>query len=167
VFRLDNELEIRRYETESLSMPDFIDWNVEPTVTITFGQPWSLKAGVRFRQKSHRLDGIENEEAVRTEDFFSYGPVLAVDFFSSFGLIASIGNTFEIRRFPHAPQSDGIALPMYSNRNINALFLFLTWSLSRRWELEVFGSFDYEHDRDLEGGDSRSNLLNFELSYKF
>ena len=167
VLRLDGEAEWRRYEVESLSMPDFIDWNIEPTVTFGVMQFWSVKGGFRFREKSHRLGGIENQEAVQTENFFSYGPVLAIDFFSAFGLIASIGNTYEIRRFPHAPHSDGIGLPMYSDRNINALFLFITWNFSKHWELEIFGSFDYERDRDLQGGDSRSNLFNFELSYKF
>ena len=81
--------------------------------------------------------------------------------------MASISNTFEFRRYPNAPAENGTGLSLYSNRNINSHFLFLTWNLTDHWQLNVLSSIDHNDDRNLEGSDSRSNLVNVELSFRF
>jgi hypothetical protein len=165
--RFEADLESRSYEHYAVSLPDYLDLMAEPSVSANVGMSLSIKLGYRFRNKHHRFSEQSAAETANIEDFYSHGPVCTVDLFAMSGFIATLSNSFEFRRFPNAPYEDGTGLSLYSNRNINSLFLFLTWNLSDHWEFNAMGNLDYDDDKDLEGSDSRTNLFNIELSYKF
>ena len=164
--RLEAEVESRHYQYFSTVTPDYSDVTVFPSFSLSPGTTWSINLGYRYRNRIHRLEG-DNASSVEIEDYFSHGPFLSIDIFTFGGFMASISNTFEFRRYPNAPAENGTGLSLYSNRNINSLFLFLTWNLTDHWQLNVFSSIDHNDDRNLEGSDSRSNLVNVELSFRF
>jgi hypothetical protein len=164
--RLEAEVESRHYQYFSTATPDYSDVTVFPSFSLSPAMSWSINFGYRYRNRLHRLNG-DNENSVEIEDYFSHGPSLSIDIFTFGGFMASISNTFELRRYPNAPAENGTGLSLYSNRNINSLFLFVTWNLSDHWLLNLFSTIDDDDDRNLEGSDSRSNLVNIELSFKF
>ena len=166
IFRFDATFENRNYANFSLITPDYFDYSLQPSFTLHVGLPWSVRAGYFYRNRSHFIDG-EKSEAAQIEDYFSHGPVLAFDVIATSGFVATLSNTMEFRRFPNAPQGNGEGISLYSNRTINSIFLFLTWTLSEHWELTCMGNMDYDDDKSLEGTDSRTNLFNVELTYKF
>lgn len=166
-FRFKTEGERRIYQEFSHATPNYLDVVVEPSFDFNFGLPWTIRLGYQFRNRKHTFPNNVENESPEIEDYYSHGPLISVDVFSTSGFIASLSNSFELRRYPNAPYSDGSGLSLYSNRNINSLFFFMTWNFSPHWELNAMANFDYDKDKNIEGADSRTNLLNFELSYKF
>ncbi len=166
-FRLEADLESRTYKHYAAALPNYLDLMVEPSLTANISLPWSVKLGYRLRRRHHSFSAQTATETANLEDYYSHGPVCTVDIFAAGGFLATLSNSLEFRRFPNAPYEDGAGLSLYSNRNINSLFLFLTWNLSEHWELNGMGNLDYDDDRNLQGSDSRTNLFNIELSYKF
>lgn len=166
-FRFKTKGEKRTYQAFSYATPNYLDLVAEPSFDFNFGLPWTVRLGYQFRNRKHTFSSHVTDENPEIEDYYSHGPVISVDVFSTGGFIASLSNSFELRRYPNAPYSDGSGLSLYSNRNINSLFFFMTWNLSSHWDLNAMANFDYDQDKNIEGADSRTNLLNFELSYKF
>ncbi len=166
-FRLEADLESRTYKHYAVALPNYLEWMLEPSLTANVSLPWSIKLGYRLRSRHHSFSTETATETANLEDYYSHGPVCTVDVFAAGGFLATLSHSFEFRRFPNAPYEDGAGLSLYSNRNIHSLFLFLTWNLSEHWELSGMGNLDYDDDRNLQGSDSRTNLFNIELSYKF
>jgi hypothetical protein len=158
------EFTLRRYEHPAIAFPNYADAEIEPSLAWQAGSPWSVRAGYRIRQKSHWFAQGHDDWNAQVENFHSHGPVLSLDLFNAKGLFVSLLDHFEWRRYPQAPSSE---LALYSDRNINSLFLLAGWSFARHWELTAMATIDHEDDRNLEGADSRSDILNFELYYKF
>ena len=163
---IDCSIESREYEYFSTANPVYLEYLLEPIVSFGLGYSWSIRLGYRYRNR-HHWNKEWSTTSAEIENFFSHGPTLSLDIFSNNGFIANISNTFEIRRFPNSQADDGSGLSLYSNRNINTLFLFLSCNLSSHWTVTVMSNLDYDNDRDLDGSDSRYNLVNIELSYKF
>ncbi len=163
---LEFEFEKRNYEMLSTVMPDYTDFNIEPSFGLGIGSVVTLYAGYRFRSKYHNLNTSEDESA-QIEDYYSHGPVITLDMYLVGGFLASLSNSYQRRRYPNYSSYDDSGFSLYSNRDIHSLFFYLTWSFTRDWELNVMSMFDYDRETSLENGDTNSILFNFELSYKF
>ncbi len=165
-FMLEFEVESRAYETITSSIPDYLDYNVEPGFETGLGDYFTLQLGYRFRNKLHDIGG-ETDESVQIEDFYSHGPVFTLDIMMMNGFLASISNSYQAQRYPNYTSYDYSGLSLYSNRNINSFFFYLSWDLTSSIEINGMGMIDYDTDQELEGANTISNLLNFELLYKF
>ena len=160
------EFETRGYEIISTATSNYIDYNIEPSITFGIGSYVTINAGYRFWNKLHNLNTV-NDKSAQIEDFYSYGPVFTLDMFLVGGFLASLSNSYQQRRYPNFSSYDNSGLSLYSNRNINSLFFYLTWSFAKNWELNAMSMLDYDRDLNLDGGNTKSNLFNFELSYQF
>ena len=160
------ELEKRNYGYLSTSMPNYTDYNIEPSFAFGIGSYLTIKTGYRFRSKRHHLNTTEDSSA-QIEDFFSHGPVFTCDIYLAGGFLVSVSNSYLQRRYPHYSSYDYSGLSLYSNRDIHSLFFYLVWSITGNWEVNVMSMLDYDRDKSLDNGDTNSNLLNFNLSYKF
>jgi hypothetical protein len=158
------EFTLRRYEHPAIAFPNYADAEIEPSLAWQAGSSWSVRAGYRFRQKSHWFAQGYDDWNAQVENYYGHGPVLSLDLLNAKGLFVSLLDHFEWRRYPQAPSSE---LALYSDRNINSLFLLAGWPFAHHWELTAMATIDHEDDRNLEGADSRSDILNFELYYKF
>ena len=165
--RLDFDLESLNFRESSSISPNHLDIIFEPSVAVEIGLPWTTRLGYRLRNKTHYSSQDSGSESVDVEDYKAYGPILALEWLHSGNFIATISNSLEFRRFPNAPSSNPYSLPFYSNRNIYSMMLFLSWHISSHWEISATGNIDLDRDQDITGADSRSNFINFELSYKF
>jgi len=160
------EFEKRNYGFISTSMPDYTDYNIEPSLAFGIGSFITMNAGYRFRSKQHNLDTTEDLSA-QIEDFYSHGPVFTLDMYLEGGFLASVSNSYLLRRYPHYSSYDYSGLSLYSNRDIHSLFFYLNWGITGHWEINVMSMLDYDRDKSLENGDTNSNLVNFKLSYNF
>ena len=160
------EIESRRYAESVSSMPDYTDYSLEPGVEFNIIDNLTLQAGYRFRNRLHSLDNGQ-DASVDVEDYYTHGPVFTLDFVMGSGFIASISNSYQLQRYPNYVGYDDSGISLYSNRNINSVFFFLTWNISPAIEFNSMGMLDYDTDQDLAGAKTTSNLLNFELLYKF
>jgi hypothetical protein len=162
--KTEAEFILRRFEHPAVAFPNYTDTRIEPSLAWHAGDNWSIKAGYRFRQKNHWFAKGFADWNADVENFYGHGPILSLDLLNAKGLFVSLLDHFEWRRYPQAPSSE---LALYSDRNINSIFLLAGWPLSHHWELTAMATIDHEDDRNLEGADSRSDILNFELYYKF
>jgi len=164
--RLDNQVRHRQYEHDYFATPNYYQYSFEPSLEVYPGHPFHVRFGYQYQ----KFDYYSNEETTSDpdiEDYIAHGPIVGLDVIAFNGFVASLSNSYEFRRYPNSPISEDSYYSLYSNRNINSLFLYLSWNLSNNWELNVLGHFDYDKEQDQEGNDSRTNLLNFELSYRF
>jgi hypothetical protein len=165
-FRLDGHLERKKYQEFFEITPHYRDYTIEPSVELNPGLRFHVRLGYQYRKREHYFD--DNSQANPDyENFYNYGPILGLDIFAFNGFMASISNSFEMRRFPNSFSQDNSSLSLYSDRNINSIFFFISWDLSPQWYLNVMAHFDYDKYQNYDDADSQTNLFNFELSYKF
>ena len=164
--RLDSELQRRKYEHYYFTTPNYYDYSLEPSFEVHPGYPFHVRFGYQYSKFDYYTNGVTTDNP-DIEDYIAHGPVVGLDIIAFNGFMASLSNSYEFRRFPNSPLSEESYYSLYSNRNINSLFLYVSWKLSFNWELNVLGHFDYDKEQDHDGNDSRTNLLNFELSYQF
>ncbi len=153
----------KNYLQPDQSTPDYHDIIVEPTLNYMLNGHYTLKAGYRFRQKKHHAAVAASNESVAMEDFYAHAPVAGFEM--SFGtLLVNIYDVYEIRRYTDASPA---GFTLYSDRNTHSLFVYLACSLSAHWSLNAMINIDQDLARNEQGSDARSNILNFELLYKF
>lgn len=164
--RLNGQYENRDYLLPSTSTPDYQEYVVEPSLEINVGAPFIARLGFRRQERLHTLDVVTDANP-QIEDFVTYGPVLGLDIMAAGGFVASISNNYELRRYPNSPYTDDYGLSFYSDRNINSIFFFVAWNMSLNWTMNLMAHFDHDKDQNVDGSESRTNLFNFELLYKF
>ena len=56
---------------------------------------------------------------------------------------------------------------LYSDRNVNTLTLYLSWPVTRHWEIDLFANLDNDRDAKEDQSSSHTTLFTFELRYVF
>ena len=166
-FYLGGNFEIRNYRDPSTVIPSYWELIVEPSLTINLGAPCTLRFGYNFKERQHSAFSDRSSKQVEIEDFYSHGPALTIDIFTLGGLVFSLTDIYEFRRYPNSISKGISDFSLYSDRNVNSLFMFLSWNFSQHWELDVIANLDQDTDIKDENGDSRTTLCTLELSYRF
>jgi hypothetical protein len=160
---METSFDSRAFNYFSEAMPNYRDYALEAGFSCTISTFGTVKTGYRFRRREHSFAPGLNQQTAKLEDFYAHAPVVQLDMVYG-RLLFNISEIFEMRRYPHAPES---ALSIYANRNVNTLLLLLSWAPSSRWEINVLGNIDDDQARNPQEADSRSNILNFELLFKY
>lgn len=155
-------LNLRHYRFYAEAMPDYRDLTGELALEYLFFSFGSIKIGYRNRCKHHYFSSPDLQKTAEIEDFYAHAPAVEVDIYLGRFLL-NISNVYEIRRYPSSP--DG-SLSLYSDRDVNTLFLLLSWAISSKWEVNVMANIDNDWARNPYSSDSRSNIINFELLFK-
>lgn len=194
--KFDGSLTKRQYNfVNENSLPDVLSWDVEPELVFTFNDSWKIGAGFHYGVETHEkllaqfdqsaidavTDAVSSVYSIEFEDFYEYGPVVTLEVFKINRIILTVREAFLFRRYPNSPltTSTNIRLNtdlasinsnsynLYSDRNNNALLIFLTWTLSPQWRLTMLANFDDDRSLQDESGDSQNTLLDFEVSFSF
>jgi hypothetical protein len=124
---------------------------------------YTLKAGYRFRRKHHTSSDAEVQASVAMENYRAHAPVAGIEIIWG-SLLLNLYDVYEFRRYPETTATE---YPLYSDRDTHSLFFYMTWSVSSRWSFNAMANMDQDLARNEQGSDARSNILNFELLYKF
>ncbi|MBN2000872.1 hypothetical protein JW935_25200 [candidate division KSB1 bacterium] len=165
ILRFDGEYESKNYKHENSVIPNYTDVVLEPSVAFHAGSPLTIKIGYQYRTKMHG-SASSDEQETDLEDFFSHGPVFTIDMLVGGGLMASVSNNYYLKRYKDVFE-DEYGLTLYTDKNINSLYFFLTWNPFKHWEFDVLLNYDVEKQEYNNSLDMMSNFINFELSYKF
>ncbi len=169
--RLEGELTWRQYpaELDNQFTPDFLDLRLNPQFQFKLLSNWQASAGYLYLLRRHKREpaATDAESFPVFEDYYSHGLTLGLDLLSTSGILLSLSNAFEIRTYPNVTSSNLIISNSYSDRNIHSLLFFLSWTLTRRWQLGAFANFDNEISRVREANDSRNTLFSIDLTYSF
>ncbi len=156
------------------SLPDFINWDIQPALYLKMSDNWRLAGGLRYEREMHqelvsRVNSVDAESvfSIQFEDFYAIGPVVTIDFINVDGLLLSLRESYLFRRYPNTRTSSVDAFNLYSDRNINSILLLLTWSVTPRWQLTVLANLDDDRSRKDTTGDSRNTLVGVEIGYSF
>lgn len=152
----------RAYAWQSTSSPSFQDLLLEPSAQYMLNGHISLKAGYRYHRRLYASED-DGSSSAAVEDYYAHAPVLGVDIIWN-DLLLNFQEIYELRRYPNAPQGEST---FYADHDIHSLLLFISWSLSAHWSVNVMAHIDQDMARNEQGSDARSNILNAELSYRF
>ena len=164
---LDGDFEIRGYKEPSTVIPNYWELTLEPSVAVTLGAPCTLRFGYNFKTRRHSAPTNEVQAKVEIENYYAHGPVFTADIFTLGGLVFSLTDNYEFRRYPNSISKGVTDFSLYSDRNVNSLFLFMSWNFSEHWELDVIANLDHDDDTKDDNGDSRTTLFTLELAYRF
>lgn len=169
--RLEGEFTWRQYpaELDNPYTPNFLDLRLNPQFQFKLLANWQASAGYLYLLRRHEREpaATDAESFLVFEDYFSHGLTLGLDLLSLSGILLSLSNAFEIRTYPNVTSGNLIISNSYSDRNIHSLLFFLSWTLTRRWQLGAFANFDNEISRVREANDSRNTLFSMDLTYSF
>lgn len=166
-------LDWRCYGNPDAIIPDFRELELEPALIYTWIDGVRLKIGYLHRNRVHTSsagaisDPDQSQADAALENYFSHGIVLGLDILTLKGLLLSLVNSYEVRRFPNSVTRDISDFSLYSDRNLNNLLLFFTWPISPQFELNCIANLDHDNDRKEEKNDSKSTLFSLELLYRF
>ncbi len=152
----------RRYRIYAEALPNYRDLYADAALEYLLASFGRVKLGYRYRNKYHYFSQPQAQATAGIEDFNAHAPTIELDIFHG-RFFLNISNVYEIRRYPASP--DG-ALSLYADRDVNTLFLLLSWSFSSRWEINLMANIDNDMARNPYSSDSRSNIVNFELLFK-
>ncbi len=177
VFGLELQGGVNKREYDFLSassLPDFIDWEVEPELYLKPSVSWRISAGIHYERETHqnlvpRLNAVDAESAIsiQFEDFYAVGPVLKIDFFNVNGFLLSLQESYLLRRYPNSPTNDVRDFNLFSDRNINSIIFFLNWSINQNWQFNLLANMDDDRSQKDDTGDSRNTIIGLELGYHF
>lgn len=193
--KLDGSLTKRQYDfVNENSLPDVLNWDVEPEMMFTLNQNWKIGAGFHYGIETHEkllaqfdqssdavTDAVSSVYSIEFEDFYEYGPVVTLEVFKINSLILTVREAFLFRRYPNSSLTNSTTIrlntdlasinsssySLYSDRSNNSLLIFLTWTLSPQWRLTVLANFDDDRSLEDESGDSQNTLFDFEVSFSF
>ncbi|MFQ5648678.1 MAG: hypothetical protein ACE5IY_01940 [bacterium] len=175
--KLEGSFIKREYQFHTVnSLPDDFYWEIEPEVYLKIADNWKVGVGVHYGRQTHepfpaaaRLTAVDVASVVSVsfENYREYGPVVTVDFFEINGILFSLRESFLLRRYPDTPTGNINQFNLYSDRNTNSLLLFLTWPLSKHWQLNVLANMDDDRSQKDNSGDSQNTLVDIEISYSF
>lgn len=164
----------RDYQLISAITPDYLLWEVEPEMYFNLSSEWRISAGFFYSRQTHEklanrlpVAAVDAALSIPFEDYYSYGPIFEVEFFRINGLLFSIRESFLIERYPNALTGNVPGFNLYSDRNINSIMFFLTWSISPRWQLGVLANMDDDRSQKDVSGDSQNTIVGIEFNYLF
>ncbi len=169
--RLEGEFTWRQYpfELDNQFTPNFLDLRLNPQFQFKVLANWQASVGYLYLLRRHEREtaATDAKSFLVFEDYNSHGLSLGLDLLSTSGILLSLSNAFEIRTYPNVTSGNLIISNSYSDRNIHSLLFFLSWTLTRRWQLGAFANFDNEISRVRQANDSRNTLFSVDLTYSF
>ncbi len=177
--RIEGDYTLRQYEVPSSNTPDYSNTFLNPQVVFKIFGDLEIGAGYMYLLRVHAKDIVQQNATPVTdtrsaeagfvgyEDYTSNGFTIAVELFKTNGLMLSLNNTYEIRKYPNSTTNSLQGLGLYTDRNINTLLLFLTMNLSARLQLSALAILDEDRSRIENQSDSKSTLFSVDLSYSF
>ena len=160
----------RDYKTQNFSFPDFLFWEIEPRLFVKLGMDWEVAAGMFYgrltQQKFNQATAASIDN--RFEDYVEYGPAVELEFFKINHIMFNLRYAFLLKSNPNEPARNVTLVPLSSDRRINSLLFFLTWTISPRWRFSTLANMDDDRSRlARDNSDSNSTLVGFELNYIF
>lgn len=157
------------------SLADFHYWEIEPQLFLRLSSEWRFGAGFHYDEELHEdlqnstVTDLANNAIVgnQFEDFHSVGPLVTVDFLKAGGVLFSLQQSYLLRRYPNSPTANIADFSLNADQNIYNLLLFITWDISKSWQLNVLANLDDDRSQKQESGDSQNTLLGLEVKYRF
>lgn len=163
--RLEGDFTFRAYPAEVSNdlAPDFVDLEVNPQLQFKLVRDW--QASIGYLLLLHRYEAHNN--FLGYADYYAHGVTLGLDLFSTNGFLLSVSNAFQVRRYPEVSADNFLLSSSYSDRSINSLLLFLSWTFHTNWQLGAFANYDNEISRLREASDSRNTLFSLDVTCSF
>ncbi len=161
-------------------IPDYLNFSANPRFLFKFWGDWQIGVGYLYNLRVYRENIINPEPRPVTDvaatdiplqtdvlfdDYYSHGISLSLEVFRMDGLMISLTNQYEERRYPNAPEVSGRLFN--HDTSINSILLFSSWAINRNFELSTLINFDDEQARNDEFSDVKNTFLSIDLSYTF
>lgn len=181
-FDVRGDVTLLQHSLVSQSAPDYLNVMANPRFLIRFLGDWQLGLGYLYVLRVYDTDIIRTSPTVIDtdqarfsldqsilgyEDYFSHGISISLELFRLGAFMLNLSNNFEYRTYPNSQTTSIDGFPLYSDRQINSTFLFLTWKMHPQLELGIFANYDEDRSRNQEHNDSRNTLFSMELGYTF
>lgn len=163
--RLESDFTSRVYPAEVRDdlAPDFLDLKANPQVQFKLVRDWQASIGYLFLLRQYEA----HNSLLGYADYYAHGFTLGLDLFTTKGFLLSASNAFQVRTYPDVSADNLLLSSSYSDRNINSLLLFLSWTFHPNWQLGAFANYDNEISRLKEASDSRNTLFSVDVTYSF
>jgi hypothetical protein len=164
--RLEADALLRLYANDFELTPDYFDLEVRPALIFELGSGWSVTMGYLYHSRDYN-HLIPAAGAGLEEDYYANGAIFGLDLFAGQGIMFSLLDTFQMRRYPKSSVTAVSQYNLYTDRNINNILLFASWKLSSNWIFNAFFNLDDDRQDRRENNDSRNTLFSVELNYNF
>jgi hypothetical protein len=173
-FDVRGDVTLRQHKFVSLLTPDYLNVTANPRFLIRFLGDWQLGLGYLYILRVYDTDIIRttprvidsdlarfslDQSILGYEDYFSHGVSISLELFRLGAFMLNLSNNFEYRTYPNSQTTSIDGFPLYSDRQINSTFLFLTWKMYPQLELGIFANYDEDRSRNQENNDSRNTLF--------
>ena len=165
---------------DAWTMPDYLNFSSNPRLLFSIMGDWQIGIGYLYNLRVYRdnivdsqphpvTDAAASDTATQAEvifdDYYSHGISLSLELFRMDGLMVSLTNQYEERRYPNAPDISGRLFN--HDTAINSILLFSSWTINPHFELSALINSDNENARTDEFSDIKNTFLSFDLAYSF
>lgn len=162
---LENISSFKKYKQKMSYLRDNFESEFESTLSYYFKTSNSFKIGYLYAFNVHQGEQGKNDLPINIEDYYSHGFTFSFDCFLGETILFNITDNFSSRRYPNS--TDLSTLNLYSDRNVNSLFLLFSWNISAKYELSVIANYDDDRNRKNEHSDSKNTMFSLEFIRKF
>lgn len=156
------------------SLPDYLLWDLEPELYLNIGTDWRIGTGFFYGEQTYqnlltRVDAaaVDATVSIPFDNIETYGPTFTLEFFRINGLMFSLRESFQLRRYPDTPTSDFLRSNPYSDRNVNSILFFFSWNFMRQWRFTALANVDHDRSRGDNSGDFQNTIVGLEVNYSF
>lgn len=165
----------RNYDGDELtSLPDYTFWETEPEIYVELGSDWKISGGFYYGTQIHErlssdasADRAASAFSILFEDYYRFGPTVTVEVFRTDGFILSVKESYLLERYPNSQTNDLADFNLFSDRNINSILLFMTWTIDTRWQVNLIANMDDDRGQKDDTSDSQSTIVGLEIGYAF
>ena len=147
------------------SLTDLFYWEWEPQLFLKPGTPWRLGFGAVFGGETYE-GAFDDVNDYSIQDYTSIGPSIEIEFLSVNNIMFTLKETYRFKRYRNGV-SNVAELNSYSDRNVNSVSLFFSWSIDRHWRINAIASIADERLRHSDAGDFTNTVAGVEVSYGF
>jgi len=161
----NNLFRLQKYKNQLSYLRDNFENEIQGSFNYHFDSGLTTKIGTVYTINLHQGEASDEDIPPESEDYYAYGGTFSVEYFLARGLMLNLTATHQIRRYPNAEDVSDFSL--FSDRNMNSLFLFFAWTISPAYQLNMFANYDTDHDREVEHSDSKNTVFTLEFTRKF
>jgi hypothetical protein len=165
VLNFENRVDWRKYSLQFTYLRNILEYEGQISIDYSIKTTMILNFGYIYSMNQNWGAAVANDVPMNLDNLVSHGILISFEYYLADAITLHFANVFKNRRYPDS--KDIASWSLYSNRNINSLFLFFNWSITAEYQLNLMANYDAEQSLRDNHSDSQNTLCACEFIRKF
>ncbi|MBN2010809.1 hypothetical protein JW960_15790 [candidate division KSB1 bacterium] len=161
---LDYQTAWRRYNNMNSVTLNFNDHDLRSLLHWQIHDSWSMSVGYVFQSRAFEQP---NTGILSEQDYYANGIEISMDVFKLNAIMLSFTDTFLWKRYPNSAANDIEGFTLYTDRNINTLLCFFSWTINSNLQMHLTANYDFDRDPYDDHSDTQTTMGAAEFVYSF